>query len=276
MSIKCFAIGIPVSCAGIAITWAIKKYRESYLDQNSKNGESQPVNEAQNANVPASKEPVQIRKEIKIHSDALTGKIEDNGECSKSCESITSAVEATVEAEDRRDGRPNPEFRRLLAPNWLTWLTGLTYSNSKCFYHWVTNIIPTKSQVIIFKEEFIKSVTAKILSIIAFCYHPASKEPVQIRKEIKVDRDNLTDKSKDNDASSKSCGSINQYNHTIKSKPLSLKNRAMMPTKRKTLRKPLNFTIKPLSWTVTIWSIIQMSQQCFLNRKNMTNAQIPA
>jgi len=59
--IKCCAIGIPVSCAGIAITWAIKKFRESYMDETSKDNESEPVNEAQNVNAPASKEPFQIR-----------------------------------------------------------------------------------------------------------------------------------------------------------------------------------------------------------------------
>ncbi|KAK2720839.1 hypothetical protein QYM36_004649 [Artemia franciscana] len=176
--IKFCAIGIPVSCAGIAITWAIKKYKESFMDETSKDTESELVNEAQNVNVPASKEPFQIRQEIEVDSDILTDKIKDNGASSTSCEGKSPSVEETVETED---------------------------SSDESFCHWVTNGIPTNSQVLIFKDTLIKSVTEYIRSIIDFCYCLASKGPVQIQKEIEVYSDILTDKIKDNGASSTSC-----------------------------------------------------------------------
>ncbi|KAK2711597.1 hypothetical protein QYM36_012671, partial [Artemia franciscana] len=47
----------------------------SSMDQTSKDSESKPVNEVQNANVPASKEPYSIRQEIKVDSDTLTDEI---------------------------------------------------------------------------------------------------------------------------------------------------------------------------------------------------------
>ena len=175
--IKLCAIGIPVSCAGIAITWAIKKYKESYMDETSKDTEPELVNEAQNVNVPASKEPFRIKQ---VDSDTLTDKSKDNGASIKSCESKSPVVEETVEVEDRSDAKPNPNFRLLLAANWLNWLTGLTYSKSKSFCLWVTNGIPTNSQVLILKDELIKRVTEYIRSIIDFCYCLASKGPAQI------------------------------------------------------------------------------------------------
>ena len=69
------AIGIPVACTGVTITWAIKKYKEFYRDQTSKDSESKPVNEVKNINVPSSKEPYPIRQEIKVDSNTLTDEI---------------------------------------------------------------------------------------------------------------------------------------------------------------------------------------------------------
>ncbi|KAK2711599.1 hypothetical protein QYM36_012673 [Artemia franciscana] len=48
----------------------------SSMDQTSKDSESKPVNEVQNINVPASKEPYPIRQEIKVDSDTLTDEIQ--------------------------------------------------------------------------------------------------------------------------------------------------------------------------------------------------------
>ncbi|KAK2703515.1 hypothetical protein QYM36_018044, partial [Artemia franciscana] len=59
---------------------AIKKYKESYMDQTSKDSESEPVSEAQNVNIPASKEPFPTQQEIKVDSDTLTDEGKDNGE----------------------------------------------------------------------------------------------------------------------------------------------------------------------------------------------------
>jgi len=49
-------------------------------------------------------------------------------------------------------GKENPKFISLLAPTWLNWITGLTYSNSECFCHWVRNGAPISSQVLILKK----------------------------------------------------------------------------------------------------------------------------
>jgi len=108
MILKLCAIGIPVACTGVAIRWVIKKYKESYMDKTSKDSESEPVNEAQNYNVPTSKEPFPLQQEIKIDADTLSDENKDNSES---------------EAKERSDRRPNPKFRSLLAPNWLNWIT---------------------------------------------------------------------------------------------------------------------------------------------------------
>ena len=126
---------------------AIKKYRESYMNETSKDSESQPVNEAQNVNVPISKEPFQIRKEIEVDNDTLNDTSKDNSARNKSCESKSPAAEETVESEDRSDARPNLKFKSLLALNWLNRLNGSTYWKSKSFCHWVTNGIPINSHV---------------------------------------------------------------------------------------------------------------------------------
>ncbi|KAK2703690.1 hypothetical protein QYM36_017888 [Artemia franciscana] len=97
-----------LACTGVAIRWVIKKYKESYMDKTSKDSESEPVNEAQNYNVPTSKEPFPLQQEIKIDADTLSDENKDNSES---------------EAKERSDRRPNPKFRSLLAPNWLNWIT---------------------------------------------------------------------------------------------------------------------------------------------------------
>ncbi|KAK2715476.1 hypothetical protein QYM36_010182 [Artemia franciscana] len=67
--------------------------------------------------------------------------------------------EDTIVRRARKElNKENPKFISLLAPTWLNWLTGLTYSNSECFCHWVRNGAPISSQVLIFKEELIRSV----------------------------------------------------------------------------------------------------------------------
>ncbi|KAK2715789.1 hypothetical protein QYM36_010382 [Artemia franciscana] len=76
--------------------------------------------------------------------------------------------------------KENPKFKSFLASTWLNWLTGLTYSNSECFCHWVRNGAPFSSQVLIFKQGLIRSVYQfylyTILKII---------ENDQLRKSVK-------------------------------------------------------------------------------------------
>ncbi|KAK2715760.1 hypothetical protein QYM36_010363 [Artemia franciscana] len=77
-------LAVAISCAGIAITWAIKKHRKSKMDERSKNIEPKSA------------------KETKPDSGTLTDKSKDNG-----ASNMFPLVEETVEAEVCNDARPS-------------------------------------------------------------------------------------------------------------------------------------------------------------------------
>ncbi|KAK2704407.1 hypothetical protein QYM36_016711 [Artemia franciscana] len=104
--IKCIAIGIPVSCAGVAgVAWVAKKYCELEMDESLMNGKPKSVTDPENVNVQATREHAQIKNKIKVNSGTLTDKSKGRGAPSKSCESISPVVQETAEAKARGETR---------------------------------------------------------------------------------------------------------------------------------------------------------------------------